>query len=1036
LAVTVAICAVVGFRYFTPDASSSNANLARLAGLVGTHRFTHARLTGGFAYAPCEGDSASDSLVHGLACNGSPARTWAGTRKFSNFVADLTAKSSLDPQTAGVWKLIWDKSEDAVADLRAAAKRDPGNARVLNDLAVALTRYAQQHDNPSALIDAFVAVDSAVQLDASLVEARFTRALLLEKLYLRTDAIAAWNHYLELDRRSRWADEAREHIAGLRPKVGTVKSAEERLRRAVAARDSQAIRLVVAEEPADIRVMVHEELAAWGDAFTHNDSSGARSHLDFGRIVADRFRVETGDAMLSDAVAAIDQAVSHRDSRVARALADGHVALVAGIRDFESSNTKRDTVELRNAHRLLSTGRSAMRYWALLYMARAGYATPEAFGYLTAIRDSAPEKYAGVRSIAAQNLGLTYDTRYDLLHVLPAYDSALTENRATREPNVALRVGAWLALGQGVLQGKDVSWRTEYQTLAASFRFPTKYQALVTVFDHGAKATQDDAPRLALLYSSEAVRFADSIKNLQPPVYTRTHRAEWFARLGQIADAQKDIDSAKALVRSGNPSRNLKADVLLADAHIALYSAAADVEPKILEVIDQFRTSKYDRGLPAAYLYLAQSRGAAGNIAAARAAFDSATALMQRQRATLSSYAERSAFLDAMRSVVDLTVAFHAEHDSTEAFEFFEGTRSRVLLEQLADGGAPELTDRRPMLGALRSRLAKDDVVLSYAVLPKELLIWTITRDGFSQHRVPVSSSRLEELVQQFRQSLLSNVESSPDSASSQLYRLLVESAGAIQHGANLIVIPDQWLHYVPFAALRDPSTGKYLIRDHSLRYEPSATLLLSKLEAPTQHFSRASRILAIGNPTFDERTFQLRPLPEAKGEADRIAGLYASRALTGRDATDSAFQRMSPKFDILHFAGHAIVGRNAAQLSHLVLAPQGRSDGAVFSSEIARWKLPKTRLVVLSGCSTADGKLSATEGASSLARAFFAAGVPAVVSSFWAIEDDDTADFFVEFHTLLVNGVSPATALRETQIKWLGSRPVRSWAAFQLFGG
>src|SRR5262245_16080493 len=394
LAVTVAICAVVVFRYFTPDASAANANLTRLAGLVGTHRFTHGRLTGEFAYAPGEGESASDSLVHGLACNVPPAATWAGTRKFHEFISDLTARGgnapSLDPQTAGVWKLIWDKSEDAVADLRQAAKRNPRDARVLNDLAVALTSSAQQHDNPSALIEAFVAVDSAVRWDTSLVEARFTRALLLEKLYLRTDAVAAWNHYLELDSRSRWADEAREHIAALRPKVVTLKSGRERLQSAVAAGDSQAIRLVVAENPSDIRLMMHDELAEWGDAFARGDSSAARSHLDFVRIVADRFRAETSDAILSDAVAAIDRALSNKDNTAAHALADGHVALVNGIRAYEGGNSKRDTVELRNAQRLLSTGRSAMRYWALLYMARAGYATPEAFGYLTAIRDSAP----------------------------------------------------------------------------------------------------------------------------------------------------------------------------------------------------------------------------------------------------------------------------------------------------------------------------------------------------------------------------------------------------------------------------------------------------------------------------------------------------------------------------------------------------------------------------------------------------------------------------------------------------------------------
>src|SRR5262249_15691184 len=188
------------------------------------------------------------------------------------------------------------------------------------------------------------------------------------------------------------------------------------------------------------------------------------------------------------------------------------------------------------------------------------------------VRDSAPKKYLGVRSLAAQYLGYGYDTRSELLHVLPAYDTALTENRGTREPNVALRVGAWLALGQAVLRGKDVSWQTQSQTLAASLRFPTKYQALVTVFDYSARVTEDQAPRLSLLYSGEAVRVADSVKYLPNAVYMRRHHAELLLRLGQIAGAQKDIDSAKALVRSGNPPSTVKADVLLADAHVALYS--------------------------------------------------------------------------------------------------------------------------------------------------------------------------------------------------------------------------------------------------------------------------------------------------------------------------------------------------------------------------------------------------------------------------------------------------------------------------------
>jgi CHAT domain-containing protein len=517
-----------------------------------------------------------------------------------------------------------------------------------------------------------------------------------------------------------------------------------------------------------------------------------------------------------------------------------------------------------------------------------------------------------------------------------------------------------------------------------------------------------------------------------------------LARLGQLAPANADISTALALARHvAKPDglEKLVADIKIVGAHIAASSSPQKAEADLREVVDVYTAKKYAKGLSSAYLYLAESRAAAGAIESARAAFDSATSLMQRQRATITSSAERGAFLDAARPLIDRIVAFHADNDGKDAFEFFERTRSRVLLEQLVDV-RDQSADQQPVLTALQRRLTKNDLVLSYAVLPRELLVWIITQSRFEQHRVPVTATALEELASDFRRSVLDGTGQQDTGLSERLYRLLLDSASRLQPGANLIVIPDRWLHFVPFVALRDPSTGRFVVRDHAVSYAPSATLLLSTLARPPLRFSRSSKILAIGNPAFDRSAFQLPALPASEQEALRIASLYAHQSpLTGKDATDAAFERLAPAFDILHFAGHAVVAGDAPQLSHLVLASDGRSDGAVFSTEIARWNLSRTRLVILSGCSTADGKLSATEGASSLARAFFAAGVQSVVSSLWAIEDDDTADFFTAFHSRLVRGDPPAVALRETQIKWLGdgpvpAHPIRSWASFQLFGG
>jgi CHAT domain-containing protein len=346
------------------------------------------------------------------------------------------------------------------------------------------------------------------------------------------------------------------------------------------------------------------------------------------------------------------------------------------------------------------------------------------------------------------------------------------------------------------------------------------------------------------------------------------------------------------------------------------------------------------------------------------------------------------------------------------------------------------------MLVALQRRLSGSDVVLSYAVLTTEILIWTIGSKRFEMHRVSIAASELEELVNRVQRSIR-DPSAEPDiAASERLHRLLVDSAGQIEREANLTVIPDRWLHYVPFAALRDGATRRFLVQDHSVSYAPSATLLVTTRGEAHRSLSHSSRVLAFGNPKFDARVFQLPDLPAAEREADAVADLYGhQKAVVRADATDAAIERMAPSSEILHFAGHAVVGRDAPQLSHLVLASDGRSDGAVFASEIAHWKLPRTRLVILSGCSTGDGKLSATEGASSLARAFFAAGVPAVLSSLWAIDDNETADFFIAFHRRLAQGHPAAVALRETQMEWLGDTKshahlMSSWAAFQLFGG
>jgi CHAT domain-containing protein len=94
---------------------------------------------------------------------------------------------------------------------------------------------------------------------------------------------------------------------------------------------------------------------------------------------------------------------------------------------------------------------------------------------------------------------------------------------------------------------------------------------------------------------------------------------------------------------------------------------------------------------------------------------------------------------------------------------------------------------------------------------------------------------------------------------------------------------------------------------------------------------------------------------------------------------------------------------------------------------------------VVLATCEGAAGRRIEGEGAVSVARAFFAAGVPAVVASLWPV-DDDLQTLVIEFHRALRRDGDAAQALRSGQLAILKERgrstPVRTWGGFIMLGG
>jgi hypothetical protein len=141
-------------------------------------------------------------------------------RQLENSLLDDAEKtpSARTHHLLGVFYLMQRQYPDALRELEAAAKLDGRDARIHNDLGSAYFETAKaspQKKRFEPLNRALEEFTRASELDAGSLEALFNRSLALQELDLQREAKASWTLYLQKDSSSRWAEEARRHLARL-----------------------------------------------------------------------------------------------------------------------------------------------------------------------------------------------------------------------------------------------------------------------------------------------------------------------------------------------------------------------------------------------------------------------------------------------------------------------------------------------------------------------------------------------------------------------------------------------------------------------------------------------------------------------------------------------------------------------------------------------------------------------------------------------------------------------------------------------------
>jgi len=404
-------------------------------------------------------------------------------------------------------------------------------------------------------------------------------------------------------------------------------------------------------------------------------------------------------------------------------------------------------------------------------------------------------------------------------------------------------------------------------------------------------------------------------------------------------------------------------------------------------------------------------------------------------------------------------------------------------------------------LKKIQQQLDKDTLLLQYSLGEERSYLWAVTPDSLYSYKLP-KRQQIDKAAKNLYDNYLKNPGYqgvSPEEtakAANELSQLILKPVADKLGQKRLVIVGDEALQYIPFAALTtstksaDGSDYQPLVVNHEIISLPSASTIAILRKQTTGRTKPAKTLAILADPVFtpdDERVTgqssnsdkqftgkssnvannnidqqlqesalkrstrnikrsEIQRLPGTEKEAQEILKLVSPSEniqAFGFDANYNwATNDQLSQYKILHFATHGFLDSTEPELSGIVLSlidKQGKSQrGFLRLTDIFNLNFP-AELVVLSACQTGLGEEVKGEGLVGLTRGLMYAGAARVVVSLWNVDDEATSLLMSQFYSqMLQQGKTPAAALRAAQLKMWSQEQWRnpySWSAFTLLG-
>ena len=349
-------------------------------------------------------------------------------------------------------------------------------------------------------------------------------------------------------------------------------------------------------------------------------------------------------------------------------------------------------------------------------------------------------------------------------------------------------------------------------------------------------------------------------------------------------------------------------------------------------------------------------------------------------------------------------------------------------LKQKISLKAPRMTqliDSRPVtLASIQADMRKNCYeMLYYLIDSTQLIIWHITDDAVDVKSVFVHEKMLIDKVKTLREKL-ENIHANEfsDKLARQLFLFLIQPMKDKLKKKNLVIVPDKFLHSLPFQVLKSPN-GHYFGELKALSYAPSATVLANlKVSSNLSNL----RLLAVAAEDFQGTA----------NDVDKILPFYSDNTyFVTRNINKKNLLRLltEKEYNLLHLSLHGSFDLSNPMLSYLAVGPNERLN----ATEMFALPLNKTRLVTLSACEIGKVNVEASNEISGMLRALLYAGAQSLLLPAWKIDAEATALWMEAFYRT-GQTLPPAKAAKEALLSLKSNKKYkhpRYWGGFLLTG-